>query len=107
MEHRVSQLEGTVRMLVELREETREDLGRIFAKLEAMQADIARYNPCPQPGLCLRLEDGIEDVKRDVRVLEAARNRALGERAIAGGVAGLVGAGLVAIFTWLLGKLGN
>ena len=96
-----TKLESMERAFVESRNQRRADMERIFTKLDEIQERLATHIPCPAPGSCLRLEKSIQDVTEDVKVLEAARNKALGERAITGSIAGFIGAGIIAFLNWL------
>jgi len=96
-----TKLEELQRQHRESEQRHREDMEKVFAKLDGLKADIARHVPCPAPGACLRLSDDLDDIKDSVKTLEAERQRRIGERTIIGTLSGFVGAGIVALINWL------
>ena len=102
---RVSALETMVKQMAVEREharrEYREDMATLFSKIDKLQFDVSKNIPCPAPGLCLKIEKELADTNESVEVLEADRNRRIGERTIIGAVSGMIGAGVVLIINWI------
>ena len=83
--------------------EVRDDLRRLFGKLEELNVSVAAHHAlpsCPKPGLCLELDSQISDLYDRLSVLESVRNQQIGERAIIGATCTFIGGSLVWLMDW-------
>lgn len=102
-----SQITDLKQQFGEARKQHREDMDKVFAKLDSLKSDIAAHVPCPAPGACIRLEQQLKSTEGKVQVLNDARQRAMGERAIIGTISGAVGALVIALIGWLIALFGK
>ena len=86
------------------RKEYREDLAKLFVKIDELRADLAKIVPCSAPNACIRIEQELKEVKADVVVLNASKNRLAGERIILGGICTVIGSAVSGIIVYFSTK---
>lgn len=88
----------------EFRTNTRDDLQRMFTKLDTIHSALEVINSkptCPDPLACVRIDKALADQNRRLVVLELARQQSIGERTVWNIVCGFVGAAVLAIIAGL------
>ena len=87
----------------EFRENVQRDLGKLFERLDEMNArlQVLQNAPqCPDPGACKRMEVALTDQNRRLVALELARQRTLGELTAVGTMCTILGAVVGWIIEW-------
>lgn len=87
----------------EFRDNTRDDLRRIFERLDEINQRLAAMQSrpeCPDPTACKRMEATLADQNRRLVVIELARQRTLGEIAGIGLACTVVGAAITWLIDW-------